>query len=87
MTERITEAELARLEVAIRHDWSPGLPVPPESGWPLRLVAEVRRLRGLIALSNDCFCDNHFTDDEECGVQAMAAEAEAIRAEQGKPRS
>lgn len=85
MSERITEAELARLEVAIRRDWSPGLPVPPESGWPLRLVAELRRLRGLIEA---WYGSEAHSIEEDCTLDALFAEAEAIRAEQAnQPRS
>ena len=72
MSERITEVDLQDVERGVIHHNVMGTPV--ESLSRERLVAEVRRLRGLIA------------ENDEWGPasRALVVEARAIREEQGE---
>jgi hypothetical protein len=87
MSERITEAELSAW---LAQPWANSPGEPPIGEKLSRLVAEVRRLRGLIvgaggieidgplfdhAWCQECHGHEHLPD---CPVGALAAEADAI---------
>lgn len=67
MSERLAEAELARIEAAARAGADGMEPESIECGQIVRLVAEVRRLRALIEMGSQA--------DIEAEAQAIVEEA------------
>ena len=75
MSERVTESELREFDNDVRVE-------PYGSSDKKRLVAEVRRLRGLIVRANTPAIG--YGADRDDALDALEAEAEAIRAEEGR---
>lgn len=81
--ERLTDAELEEIESVVRdgYDGGPADYVHPSIGPTLRLVAEVRRLRALVARGAEvtCACPDYggsagVVHNHDCPVPEMEAE-------------